>query len=374
MAGTLRLGQLFGIDIKIHFSWLFIFLLVAWSLADSYLPREYPGWDGSTYWGVGIAGSALLFVSVLIHELSHSLMAMSRGYRVSGITLFFLGGVSEIGQEPTSATQEFLIAVVGPLTSIVLGAIFFGLFQVATGGNAQLEALFGYLAIINLVLAVFNLVPAFPLDGGRVLKSVVWKVTGSLPKSITVATATGTLLGLGMIGAGITVAVVTHSIISGLWLVFIGWFIQSSASAMRHQHRSRGGLAGRLVRDAMQTEFPVVPTDTTVQALVEDYITREFHQVYVVALGESFEGVVTAADVRGLPQDQRSMRYVSEIMTRASSVATVPPNSPLELALQLLISNDLNYLVVADGDKPVGLLSREDILRVMEISKLFRSR
>src|SRR5918996_5570123 len=191
MSGTFQLGRLFGIDIKFHFTWIFIFLLVAWSLAGAYLPANYPGWSTSTYWTVGIIGSALLFASVLVHELSHSLVAISRGYKVSGITLFFLGGVSEIAEEATKASEEFWIAVVGPASSIILAAVFWVLLQVNPGGNPQAEALFQYLAFINVALAVFNLIPAFPMDGGRVLKAAVWQAPGNLLRGKAVAASIG---------------------------------------------------------------------------------------------------------------------------------------------------------------------------------------
>src|SRR5919106_1326610 len=283
MSGTFQLGRLFGIDIKFHFTWIFIFLLVAWSLAGAYLPANYPGWSTSTYWTVGIIGSTLLFASVLVHELSHSLVAISRGYKVSGITLFFLGGVSEIAEEATKASEEFWIAVVGPASSIILAAVFWVLLRVISGINSQVEALLQYLAFINLALALFNLIPAFPMDGGRVLKDIVWQTTGSLPKANTVATTVGSLLGYGLIGVGIIIAFSTGNFLSGLWLVFIGWFIQSAASSTRHQYRVQTALSGLTVRDGMQGEVPTVEPGVTVQELLEQYVTKEFQRVYLVS-------------------------------------------------------------------------------------------
>ena len=291
MPGSLRVGHVFGIDVRVHFSWLFIFLLVSWSLASSYLPTEYPGWDQSAYWGVGIAGSTLLFLSVLLHEFSHSLVALSRGHRVRGITLFVLGGVSEIEQEATNAGEEFLIAVVGPATSVVLAAIFWGLFWATPSSQPELEALLGYLAFVNLVLAVFNLVPAYPLDGGRVLKALVWRVTGSMARSVTVAGVTGTALGVGLMVLGGVLAVLYGNVVSGLWLVFIGWFIQSSAKASRRHQIARTALQGRTVRDAMEREFPTVGPGVTLQDLVDHHITRDFRESYVVAFGGGFLGL-----------------------------------------------------------------------------------
>ena len=371
MSGTFQLGRLFGIDIKFHFTWIFIFLLVAWSLAGSFLPANYPGWSTSTYWTVGIIGSALLFASVLVHELSHSLVAISRGYKVSGITLFFLGGVSEIAEEAAHASEEFWIAVVGPASSVVLAVVFWVLLQAISGTNSQVEALFQYLAFINLALAIFNLIPAFPMDGGRVLKAAVWQATGSLPKANAVATTTGSLLGYGLIGVGIIIAFTTGNFLSGLWLVFIGWFIQSAASSTRQQFHVQTALSGLTVGDAMREQVPTVGPGVTVQALLEEYVTREFERVYLVSLGDTFQGLVSVSDIRQIPPEERGSKFVTEIMTRASDVVAVSPSDPLEVALERLASNDINQLVVLENGRPVGLLNRRDILSVLEISELF---
>jgi Zn-dependent protease/CBS domain-containing protein len=374
MSGTFQLGRLFGIDIRFHFSWIFIFVLIAWSLAGAFLPQNYPGWSTTTYWIVGVIGSVLLFASVLIHELSHSLVAVSRGYKVSGITLFFLGGVSEIEEEAAKASEEFWIAVVGPLTSLVLAAIFWVLLQVNPGGNPQAEALFQYLAFINVALAVFNLIPAFPLDGGRVLKAAVWQATGNLSRANAVAASIGSLFGFTMIGIGIVVAFVTRNFFSGLWLVFIGWFIQSAASSSRQQYAMHTALTGRLARDAMQQEIPTVEPGITVQTLLDEYISKEFQRAYIVSLGDSFQGLVSISDVKKVPPEERANKYVTEIMTRAAEVVSVRPDAPLEEALQKLTSNDINQLLVIESGKPVGIITRRDILVVLEISELLPER
>jgi Zn-dependent protease len=374
MTGTFKLGRLFGIDIKFHYSWIFIFLLVAWSLADSFLPSNYPGWATRTYWTVGIIGSILLFASVLVHELSHSLVAISRGYQVSGITLFFLGGVSEIAEEATHASEEFWIAVVGPASSAVLAVVFWVMLQVISGGNSQAEALFQYLAFINLVLAVFNLMPAFPMDGGRVLKAAVWQATGSLPKATEVSTRVGSLLGYGLIGIGIVVAFISRNFLSGLWLVFIGWFIQSSASSSRQQYQVQTALSGRTVGEAMRNQVPRVEPGVTVQAFLDEYVVKEFERVYLVSLGDTFQGLVSVSDIRDVPPEERGSKFVAEIMTRASEVVTASVSDPLETALERLVTNDISQLVVVQNGLPVGLLNRRDILSVLEISELFPDR
>lgn len=360
------LGRLFGISIRIHFSWVFIFALVAWSLATSYFPDR---WSESTRWTLGVIGSVVLFVSVLIHELSHSLVAMSRGHKVKSITLFFLGGISEIEEEAENPGEEFWIAVVGPLTSLGLALIFGIIYLIVRNGSEQLSRLTQYLTFVNITLGVFNLLPAFPLDGGRVLRSIVWRASGSLAKATAVAGTTGSLLGFGMIALGVFFAF-TGSLITGLWLVFIGWFIQSAASSARQQQTLQTALSGQLVRDAMQTRFSTVPPGTSVQRLVTDHITKEFERAYIVGLGDAFYGLVTLSDVRKLPPEQWASKYVTEIMTKAPDVLTVRPDDPLEKALQGLITRGYHQLLVMDGGKPVGIVTRGDVLRVLEVAQL----
>ncbi|MDA0989007.1 MAG: site-2 protease family protein [Chloroflexi bacterium] len=222
-------------------------------MATRYLPDEYPGWSTNTYWGVGIAASFLLFVSVLIHELSHSLVAISRGKKVKGITLFFLGGASEIEEESANPGEEFWISVVGPITSFALAAIFWGLFLATSSGNPQFHATTSYLAFINLVLGAFNLLPAYPLDGGRVLRAVVWKATGSVARANSVASFMGSLSGFAFIAIGVS-SIFAGSLVTGLWFIFIGWFIHSAASSFGHQQAAARALSGKTVRDAMDED------------------------------------------------------------------------------------------------------------------------
>ncbi|MBM3945343.1 MAG: CBS domain-containing protein [SAR202 cluster bacterium] len=373
MQGTFQLGRVFGIPIRIHFSWVFIFLLVAWSLASSYLPGNYPGWSRAAYWGVGVVASALLFVSVLIHEGAHSLMALSKGKKVSAITLFFLGGASEIPDEADNASEEFWIAVVGPLTSFALAGIFWALDTSTQSGNQHINAVFKYLWFINIALGVFNLMPAFPLDGGRVLRALVWKSTGSLTRANSVASTVGVLIGYGLIGVGIYF-VFSGGFIQGLWMVFIGWFIQSSASSYARQQTLSRTLTGRLVRDAMVTDVPVITPDMSVQRLIDERLTAEFQRAYVVMYGETFQGLVSISAIKSLPPESRAATPVTAVMKRANEVVTATPDEPLESALQKMVTNDIHQLVVLSDGKAVGLLTRGDVLRVVEITEVVAPR
>ena len=369
MSGTFSVGRLFGVDIRIHFSWVFIFALISWSLASSWLPELYSGWSSGQYWVVGIVGSAMLFVCVLIHELSHSLEAIRRGLAVSSITLFFLGGFSQIDGEPRSAGEEFWISVVGPIASLGLASIFGLLYLSLRSSPGQLTALAQYLMWVNFVVGVFNLIPAFPLDGGRVLRSMVWRATTSQEQATRVAGVTGSILGFGLIGLGIFF-VFANSFITGIWLVFIGWFIQSAAASTLYGSRERLVISGRIVADAMERHFPSVPPGMSLQILLDERISEDFERAYLVMLGDTLQGLITVTDVGRVPADQRATTWISETMTQAKDVVTLSPDDPLEEGMRLLVEKNIHQIVVIESEQPVGLLTRAGVLRVMEISGL----
>ena len=372
MSGSVLIGRLFGVNVRVHFSWVFIFAFVSISLANSYLPGTYPGWSGGQYWAIGVACSALLFLCVLVHEFSHSLEAIRRGRKVRSITLFLLGGVSEIEEESRSAGEEFWVSFVGPATSLLLALFFWLLYFSTRSGNPQLSALTQYLALVNLLIGLFNLVPAFPLDGGRVLKALVWRRTGSETQATTIASRIGSAFGAAFIGFGIVIMVVTDDLLTGAWLGIVGWFIRSAASSARKQPAAESGLSGRRVRDAMREDFPTVEPGTSVQALLEQRMVKEFERAYVVVLGETLYGLVTAIDVKRVAPEARDRTWVSEAMTRVSDLVTLAPDAPLEAGLEYFVRRGVGpVVVVVENARPVGLLSRQDILRVMEVSQLF---
>lgn len=371
MSGTVRIGALFGVDVRVHFSWVFIFAFMAFSLSNSYLPTVSPGWAIGQYWAIGFAGSALLFLCVLVHEFSHSIEAIRRGRKVRSITLFLLGGVSEIEGESRSAGEEFWVSFVGPLTSLLLALFFWLLYSNIRSGNEQLSALVQYLALVNLFIGLFNLVPAFPLDGGRVFRAVVWRATGSEMRAMAIASRIGSAFGAGFIGFGIFIMLVTDDVITGVWLGIVGWFIRSSASSARNQYVAESGLSGRQVRDAMREDFPTVEPGTSVQVLLEQRVAKEFEREYVVVLGDTLYGLVTATDVSRVPPEARVRTWVSEAMTRVSDLVTLAPDTPLKEGLDHFVRRGVDLAVVVDNGKPVGLLSRQDVLRVMAISQLF---
>jgi Zn-dependent protease len=270
MPGTFRIGKLAGIDINIHVSWIIILVLLTVSLATGWFPQLYPGWSTATYWIVSLIASLLLFVSVLLHELAHSLVARRRGLPVKNITLFIFGGVSNIQQEPTSPGIEFQLAVVGPLTSLLIGAICLLLLLPLRGSNSPLEGILFYLAMANLLLGVFNLIPGFPLDGGRVLRSIVWKITGSMRQATRVASITGQSIAYLFILLGIWLFF-TGNILNGIWLGFIGWFLLSAAQSANTQVALESVLRGVTVGEVMNPKPATVPANITLQQLVDEY-------------------------------------------------------------------------------------------------------
>jgi len=230
MKGSLRVARIAGIEISIHYTWILIFVLITWSLAAGYFPDEYPGWETATYWITALIAALLLFFSVLFHEFSHSLMARSRGLPVRSITLFLLGGISNLESEPEKPGVEFAIAIIGPLSSLALAAIFWGVLKLDWAPEGPVKATVNYLILVNILLAAFNILPGFPLDGGRVLRSLIWGVTSDLKKATNIASTIGQVFGWIMIAAGVFVAL-TGQLLNGIWLVFIGWFLNTSAEA-----------------------------------------------------------------------------------------------------------------------------------------------
>ena len=369
VSGTFGLGRLFGVRIQVHFSWVFIFALIAWSLASSWLPSRYVDWSTTQYWTVGVIGSTLLFVCVLIHELSHSLEAIRRGLRVTSITLFFLGGFSQIDGESRSASEEFWVSVVGPIASLGLASLFGLIYLNLRASTGPLTALTQYLMFVNLLVGLFNLIPAFPLDGGRVLRSLVWKATQSQERATRVASLTGSVLGFTLIGVGV-VAIFTNSLVTGIWLMFIGWFIQSTASSVRQSGSERIVVSGRTVGDAMDKRLQVVPPGISIQRLVDEHMVAEMQRAYLVMLGDTFYGLITVSDVRLVPMAVWPGTWVSEAMTKVQDAITLSPDDPLEEGLKILADKNIQQAIVMESDSPVGMLTRAGVLRVMEVSQL----
>jgi Zn-dependent protease/CBS domain-containing protein len=367
MKASFRIFRIAGIDIGIHYSWFFIFVLFAWSLAQGFFPQRYPGWSVSTYWIIGIISALLLFVSVLIHELAHSMVARSRGLPVSGITLFIFGGVSNLQEEPSKASVEFTMAIVGPLTSLILAGIFWGLLYTLSSRATPLGAVLFYLAFINALLAAFNLLPGFPLDGGRVLRSILWGTMKDLAKATNVAAMVGYILGWALVAFGVY-SIFKGNFLGGLWIAFIGWFLSSAAESSRRQFNLKEHLIGIKVKDVMKANPEIVSPDTTVDNVVRSIFYQNKGRAALVLKDDQLSGIVTITDIKKLAHDKWAETHIENIMTPVP-LYSVSEESDLNSAMQLIDQHDVNQVIVLHAGKAIGLLGRADIIRFLQVSQ-----
>ncbi|MFQ6069612.1 MAG: site-2 protease family protein [Candidatus Aminicenantales bacterium] len=365
MKHSWRIGRILGIDIFIDSSWLVIFVLFTWVLSETYFPQNFSGWQRSVYWLTGLLTSLFVFASVLFHELAHSLVAIQQGEKVRSITLFILGGVAQITEEPKEPLKEFTMALLGPLSSLFLAFVFFIFSLFLRTTSEPLFALTSYLAVINTVLAVFNLLPGFPMDGGRVLRSIIWKLTGDLRRATKIASVTGQVFSFLLIGIGILH--ILRGNLSGLWLIFIGWFLHSAAVRGYEQVIVESMLKGVRAEDLMTENFKTVPTSLSVKELVENFILRERERVFLVADEERLKGIVCLEDVKKLPQERWATTTVGEIMTPREKLEAVSFDTDGRSILTSLTSKDVNQVPVMEGDRIAGIICRNDILRFIQL-------
>ena len=346
--------------------WL-VFLLIAWSLADGYLPIVYPGLGALTYWAIGAVSALLLFISVLLHELSHSYIAKKNGLPIARITLFFFGGVSEMSEEPKDAGLEVRMALAGPLTSFAIAGVLGALWYVSRLVSAPVPiiAILGYNAVINVALGAFNLVPAFPLDGGRVLRGSLWGRSRNLLKATRNATRVSEALSLIMIAAGLLLVVATADIFNGLWIIFLGWFIRSGAETSLKQTEMTEALHGISVGDIMTRDLLTVSPDISVQKLVTDYFLIHPHGGYPVVRNDKLEGVVTMSSVRSIPAEKREMETVAQAMVPYERIVTISPNASAAEALKKIAEKNIGRLLVTDGDRILGMITRGDLMKTI---------
>ena len=344
MQGSLRLGRIRGIEIALHPSLLLAFFLIAWTLAGTWLPQLLPRRPAGFYWTLGLIGALGLFVSVLLHEFGHALTAQARGIRVPSITLFIFGGVANIAMEPRTPRDEFWITLFGPLTSLALAGVGAAVWYVTRGTLRSVAALGVVLGFINLQLAVFNLIPGFPLDGGRILRSIIW---------------------------GVYRILVQQDFTSGLWTAFIGWFLQNAAEATYRQMVAEQVFRGVRVGQLMTPSPVAVEPGTTIARLVEEYILGGRLRCAPVGLGDRLLGIITIGDVQKVPREAWPATYVSEAMTRAADLQLVRDTDELTTALALLGAGEFDQLPVVDaGGRLVGLLTRADVIRYLQLRPL----
>ncbi len=364
MKNAFRLFSVRGIDVSIHVSWLIVFALLTWSLAVGYFPAAIPGLDATLAWVLGAVATVLLFASVLVHELSHSFVARSRGLEVSSITLFIFGGVSNLATEPKDARTEFWVAIVGPLSSFVIAAIAFGIALLMT--DERLQALFAYLAIVNALLGGFNLIPGFPLDGGRVLRSIAWGMTHSLRRATEIAVGAGQIVGGLFILWGI-LQVFNGNLVNGLWIAAIGWFLQNAASSSLKQVVLEERLRDVPVASVMSRDTSSVMPGTTVAELIEEHLLPRNRRAMAVTDNGRLVGIVTLGDISGVAAERRDTTTVAEVMGGRDGLVTVTPRQTLDEAIGALTGHDLEQVPVLDGREFVGMLTRAAVMRQLQL-------
>ncbi|MDQ3704723.1 MAG: site-2 protease family protein [Chloroflexota bacterium] len=369
--GVFKIATIGGIDVKLHWSWLLILLLMTFSLAVSWFPLRMPRESPITYWALGFVASILLFVSVLLHELAHSFVALARGLKVNDIVLYMFGGASSLEDEPETPGDEFLIAVVGPLTSLGLAGLFLLLWVLFTpvAGNVGDWAsnLFFYLAYINGILAVFNLIPGFPLDGGRVLRSIIWGIIRDYDRATRYAGIIGQLAAYGFISIGLVVAFYLDNW-DGLWLAFIGWFLLNAARQSVTGVRIREAVKGVTVAQVMEKSPPVVGPTYTIAHLLSQYILPGNLRVLPVVQEGRLLGIVTLSDLENIPQEEWGTVTAVDVMTGSARLRVAHPSDRLDKVMDTLMESDFDQLPVVDARGTlVGMLTRAHILRWLKL-------
>lgn len=365
MRGSIRLGHILGIPVGLNYTWFFAIALISWSLAGSYYPHRAPGFDDSTYWLMGIVSAVLLFASVLVHEFGHALTARRFGITTGQIVLFLFGGVAQIENEPPTPRAEFFVAVAGPLTSLAFAAAC-RLVEPLLGAR-PLGDIAHYLATVNLLLGAFNLVPGFPLDGGRILRALLWARSGSLPRATRTAARAGQLFAMLFIGLGM-LYVFRGSILTGIWLVLIGWFLDTGAQSSYQQVVVRHGLGEITVGVIMSRTLHTIDPGMTVEQAITDCFLPHKHGGFPVVFGDHLVGIVTMQDVTAVPTDRRGVVTVREIMTPRERLQTVSLRDTAYDAFARMAQNNIGRLLVLDDDGNLaGIVTRSDLLHVLRL-------
>lgn len=367
---SLRIGRILGIPIYVHASWVIIFVLITMSLGAQFT-QQHPQWTSTQHWSVGVLTSLLFFASIIFHELSHSMVARVYKIRVESITLFVFGGVARITQDPTKAIQEFNIAIAGPIASLFLGGVFFALTLFFPYGTMT-GALALWLSGINVLLAVFNLLPGFPLDGGRIFRAIVWGVTKDFTRATKMAGTSGKLVAYGMIVFGAGYALSTGQWQAGLWYAFIGWFLLNAAQESVAQIVVRETLSGLHAADVMSQEVPMVPRDIS----LEDYsqeVLRTGRRCHLVVTDDRLVGMMNVHTLNTVPRDEWANMSVQAVMIPRDKILWAKPEEPLLGLLERLLAADINQMPVVSGGENgdnsgahiIGMITRDSILRVM---------
>lgn len=362
----ITLFKLAGFSVRADASWAIIVILVTWSLATGVFPQLHEGLSAATYWTMGIAGSLVLFLSIVLHELSHSLVARRYGIPMRGITLFVFGGVAEMDDEPPSAKSELLMALAGPAASVVIAVVclFFAAVALYAGWRAEIVLLAQYIGGTNMLLALFNMMPAFPLDGGRVLRSILWMRKGNLRAATRIASQTGSIFGFLLIIGGFYM-LFTGNPITGLWWFLIGMFVRNAAAGAYQQVVVRQLLQGEPVRRFMKSDPITVPRSISVADLVQDYIYKHHFKMFPVVDDDRLVGCVTTNDVKALPRDEWERQTVGAIAQKCDVGNTIAPEADAMQALARMGRTKISRLLVVDGERLAGIITLKDLLHFL---------
>ncbi|MEJ2508383.1 MAG: site-2 protease family protein [Gammaproteobacteria bacterium] len=363
LESSIRIGSVAGIRIGIHYTWFIIFALLSFSLY-AVLGSQHPDWGSRTALLTAVLTALVFFASIVLHELGHSIVAISRGIRVQSITLFIFGGMAQTEGDADTAATEFWVAIAGPLVSLALAAAFYLLNQVFTVGPLG-EAL-AWLATINLLVALFNLVPGFPLDGGRVFRAAVWGITGNAQKGMQWAVMSGRIVAYGLMGYGVLIALQTGYLLNGIWFVAIGWFLLSAAEASGRQYSVEHLFAAVRVRDIVQHDVPRVEAGRSLLEWIDHEVLVTGERAALVGEGSDVVGLVTLSDCGKVPREAWDRTRVAEVMTPARQLHTVDMDASIRDVLDLMQRHALNQVPVLERGRLTGWIDRERLLHIMQ--------
>ena len=363
-SNAIKLFRILGIPIGLDPSWFLVFALFTWILAANYFPADFKNWTRLQYWSVAALTTIIFFICVVLHELGHSLMALRYKIPVKSINLYIFGGVSEITSEATNAVSEFVIAFAGPLTSLILAGLFY-LLGLVFKNVAPLFAMTKYLAFINASLAVFNLIPGFPLDGGRVFRAIVWGITKNLRRATEIAGVLGHAVAFLFILLGVW-RLFQGDWVNGLWIAFIGWFLENAVVGQVQQQRTHALLTGHTVEQIMSRSCVMVSPDISLQELVDRYILDQGQRCMVVMRADQPAGLLTLHNIRQIPREHWNTTMAAEVMTPIDQVKRTSPTVGLEQALAQMGTDGVNQLPVMEDGQIEGMLSRQDIVNYLQ--------
>jgi len=367
MGGSFSIGRLFDFQFRLHYSWFIIFLLVTGSLTWSYFPGSIPGRDFPVYLTAGILTSFLFFASVLAHEIAHSLVARRNDIPVKNITLFMFGGVANITREAARASVELRLAAAGPACSLVLGGLFALIWYLTGSISDVISGVALWLAQVNVILALFNLIPGFPLDGGRVFRSVLWRITGNYRRATWIATLVGRAIGYLFFLSGLLMMFWLQWWINGLWLMFIGWFVQNAASSSHREAKWRDKLRGYTASQLMTLDYLIVPSDATIVRLLREYVLTTGSRYFIVENSGSVEGILHLGNINSVPRQKWESVIIKDIMDKSVEHKSVNPSQDMLSVLEGMEEYGMEFVpVVVDGGV-IGIITRNNVRKFFNI-------